>query len=89
LLVLTHGKRGCTVYSRDEERYFAAPTVKEVNPTGAGDIFATAFLVRLRQTNGNPWEAAAFANEIAARSVCEDELQDKAKAIETYCESQQ
>lgn len=88
LLVLTHGKRGCTVYSHDEESNFAAPVTKEVNSTGAGDIFATAFLVRLRQTNGNPWEAAAFANEVAATSVGEYDLQAKAKAIEAYYVSQ-
>jgi len=84
LLVLTHGKDGCTVYSRDEERHFVAPVITEVNTVGAGDIFATAFLIRLHQTNGNPWEAAVFANEVAARSVTENELTAKAKAIEAH-----
>ena len=81
LLILTHGKGGCTVYSRDEERRFDAPAVDEVNPTGAGDIFATAYLIRLHQTNGNPWEAALFANQVAARSVMEDDINSKAEAI--------
>ena len=86
LVVLTHGKGGCTVYSRDEERSFGAPSVKEVNATGAGDIFAAAFLVRLHQTNGNPWEAALFANQIAARSVTEDELAAKTEIIRDFVE---
>ncbi len=81
LLVLTHGKDGCTVYWRDEERHFAAPNMDEVNPTGAGDIFAAAFLIRLYQTNGNPWEAALFANQVAARSVAEADLRAKTKAL--------
>jgi sugar/nucleoside kinase (ribokinase family) len=88
LLVLTHGKRGCTVYSRDEVKSFAAPEIREVNSTGAGDIFATAFLIRLRQTNGNPWEAAGFANEVAARSVGENSVSAKAEAIEALISTQ-
>jgi sugar/nucleoside kinase (ribokinase family) len=88
LLVLTQGERGCTVYSRDEARSFAAPSVRPLNATGAGDVFAAAFLVRLFQTNGNPWEAAAFANDVAARSVCENDLQAKVSAIEAYLEAQ-
>lgn len=81
LLVLTHGKGGCTVYSRDEERRFDAPAFDEVNPTGAGDIFAAAYLIRLHQTNGNPWESAMFANQVAARSVMENDIDSKAEAI--------
>ena len=88
ILVVTHGNRGCKVYFHDEERYFAAPKVSEVNSTGAGDIFATAFLVRLHQTNGNIWEAATFANEVASRSVGEDGLGDKMNAIREYYRSQ-
>lgn len=81
LVVLTERSSGCTVFIRDEARQFAAPRVTEVNPTGAGDIFATAYFVRLHQTRGNPWEAAAFANKIAACSVENDTLRDKFNAI--------
>lgn len=81
LVVLTERSSGCTVFIRDEARQFAAPEVTEVNPTGAGDIFATAFFVRLHQTRGNPWEAATFANKIAACSVENDTLRDKFNAI--------
>ena len=42
--------------------------MKEIDPTGAGDIFATSFFIRLRQTQ-DPWESARFATIIASRSV--------------------
>jgi sugar/nucleoside kinase (ribokinase family) len=68
LLVLTAGWKGATVYYRGQVRAFAAPRVEEVDPTGAGDIFAAAFLVALHEC-GNPFRAAAFANCVAAHSV--------------------
>lgn len=81
LLVLTRGAAGCTVYLDDEERDVPAPEVTAVNATGAGDVFAAAFLMRLLQTAGNPWEAARFANEIAAHSVTRDTLDEKMEHI--------
>ncbi len=63
-------------------RKFPAPSVEEVNPTGAGDIFAAAFLVRLQQTKGNPWEAAEFATSIASATVKEMTLNGKIDAIQ-------
>jgi sugar/nucleoside kinase (ribokinase family) len=77
LLVLTRGAAGCTVFVAGKRRDIPAPEVVEVNPTGAGDIFAAAFLVRLYQTKGNPWEAARFANQIAAHSVAHPDLLSK------------
>ena len=68
LLVVTDGVAGCTVYERGRARHFSAPAVHEVDPTGAGDIFAAAFFVSLRRT-GDPWVAAHFANCVAACSV--------------------
>lgn len=81
LLVLTEQAGGCRVYCQGEERHFPAPSVKEVNPTGAGDIFAAAYFVRLHQTRGNPWAAAEFANRVAAVSVTQETLDDKIRAI--------
>ena len=40
----------------------------EVDPTGAGDVFAAAFLVRYQET-GDPLEAAAFAACAASCAV--------------------
>jgi sugar/nucleoside kinase (ribokinase family) len=39
-----------------------------LDATGAGDVFAAAFFVRLHKTR-DPWEAARFATLIASRSV--------------------
>lgn len=77
LLVMTHGTKGCTVYMGGEQRHFPAPSVNPVNPTGAGDVFAAAFFIRLYQTKGNPWEAARFANRVAALSVTRPDLEAK------------
>jgi len=86
LLVLTHGASGCTIYLGDESRHFAAPSVPEQNLTGAGDVFAAAFFIRLYQTKGNPWEAATFANEMAAQSVTQPDLPAKVRHLETLRE---
>lgn len=68
LLVLTQGAAGCTVYTAGQARHFPAPTVQEVDPTGAGDVFAAALFISL-QRGHDPWTAARFANCVAARSV--------------------
>ena len=68
LLVVTHGTTGCTVYTQGQTRSLLAPPVHEIDPTGAGDIFAAVFFVALRRC-GDPWTAARFANCIAAGSV--------------------
>ncbi len=68
LLVVTEGARGARVYWNRDQRGLPAPRVREVDPTGAGDVFAAAFFVRLRQTR-DPWESARFANALAAASV--------------------
>lgn len=81
LLVQTAGAAGCTVYCHGEQRSFAAPAASLVDPTGAGDCFAAAYLVRLLQTHGDPWEAARFANAIAARTVAWRGIPAKMSAI--------
>ncbi len=68
LLVVTDGPRGARVFVDGRGRQFPAPAVREVDPTGAGDVFAAAFFIRLAEC-GDPWEAARFANQLAARSV--------------------
>jgi sugar/nucleoside kinase (ribokinase family) len=68
LLVVTLGAGGCRVYVDGEMEHVPVTRISEVDPTGAGDIFAAAFLVRLRQS-GDPVTAARFANRVAALSV--------------------
>lgn len=84
VLVMTQGAGGCVVYAGDEARSVPAPKVRAVDTTGAGDIFATAFLVRLQQTAGNAWEAARFANELAAQSVTAVGLAAKMAALSAH-----
>jgi Sugar kinases, ribokinase family len=68
ILVVTEGARGCRVFWNGDLRHFSAPSEVEVDATGAGDIFAAAFFIRLHSSR-NPWEAARFANHLAAASV--------------------
>lgn len=68
ILVVTEGAAGVRVYWNGDVRRFRSPPVTEVDSTGAGDIFAAAFFVRLYLTR-DPWESARFANQIAAASV--------------------
>jgi len=39
-----------------------------VDPTGAGDVFAAAFMIRLIETD-DPCQAAQFANTVASFSI--------------------
>jgi sugar/nucleoside kinase (ribokinase family) len=68
MLVVTEGADGCVLHWNGDRRRFRAPEVEEVDATGAGDIFAAAFFVRLFNTR-DPWEAARFATLIASHSV--------------------
>lgn len=66
--VVTQGAQGATLYHKEKSYRFPAPQARSVDPTGAGDIFAAAFLVRLTET-GNPHMAARFANAAASLSI--------------------
>lgn len=68
LLVVTEGPRGARVYWHRDVRRVPAPEAAALDTTGAGDIFAAAFLVRYQRTR-DPWESARFANRLASRSV--------------------
>lgn len=68
ILVVTEGNAGAVLYWNGDRRRFRAPSVREVDATGAGDIFATAFFVRLLNTR-DPWEATRFATLLASHSV--------------------
>jgi sugar/nucleoside kinase (ribokinase family) len=67
-IVVTRAERGATVYQGAEECHYPARPAQQVDPTGAGDVFAAAFLLRLAET-GDPCEAAGFANVAASFSV--------------------
>ena len=68
VLAVTEGEAGAVLYWNGDRRRFPAPKMNEVDSTGAGDIFAAAFFIRLFTTR-DPWEAGRFATQLAARSV--------------------
>jgi 1D-myo-inositol 3-kinase len=68
IIAVTHAERGATVYQRGESCYYPARPTQQVDPTGAGDVFAAAFLIRFSET-GDPCQAAAFANAVASFSI--------------------
>ncbi len=68
ILVVTRGAQGCTLFVRGQMYHLPAPQVNEVDPTGAGDIFAAAFFAHLRATS-DPVAAARFATLLASDSV--------------------
>ncbi len=65
---LTLAARGAILFVNGE-RYPVAPApAAEVEPTGAGDVFAAAFLIAYNRS-GDPFEAAAFAAVAGALTV--------------------
>lgn len=68
LVALTRGALGATLFVNGEPHHIDAFPAEERDPTGAGDVFAAALLVRLQET-GDPFAAARFAACVAARSV--------------------
>ena len=68
VLLVTEGAMGARLYSKTGcSRVPPFPAV-EVDPTGAGDVFAAAFLVRYAQTS-EPMAATTFASCAASLSV--------------------
>lgn len=66
--VVTAGARGALLYVNGD-RYEVRPRrAREVDPTGAGDVFAATWLVRYR-VSGDPWEAAEAAACAASLAV--------------------
>ena len=67
-LALTRGAEGCTIFTGMDIFRIPAPRVTQVDPTGAGDVFAACFFCAL-QRGYDPRTAARFANCTAAQSV--------------------
>jgi 1D-myo-inositol 3-kinase len=73
MVVLTEYREGSTLYQRGDDGRMRQTKIpprpaNEVDPTGAGDIFATAFMIRLQET-GDPLQSARFANITASFGV--------------------
>ena len=65
LAVVTRAGQGADVYDARHVTRIPAITAREVDPTGAGDVFAAAFLLEYRRSE-SPVEAARFAAAAAA-----------------------
>jgi sugar/nucleoside kinase (ribokinase family) len=69
IVVITDGVRGATVFADDTALQVPIYRTREVDPTGAGDVFAAAFLIALH--GGEPLAAAARFGAAAASIVVE------------------
>lgn len=67
-VLITLGSRGVYVATRERSQIIPCYPVQAVDTTGAGDAFNGGFLTALSEGK-NLWEAAAFAQAVAALSV--------------------
>ncbi|MPZ22435.1 MAG: ribokinase [Dehalococcoidia bacterium] len=67
-VLVTAGADGGDAYIEGREARIPAFPATEVDPTGAGDVFAAAFLARYAETS-DPYESIEFAAAAAACSV--------------------
>ena len=65
---MTESWKGARIFSEGRWRHMDAFPETEVDPTGAGDTFATGFLIRLHES-GSVDEAARFGAAAASLSV--------------------
>ena len=68
IVALTYGARGADIFIEGNPIHIPAYPATEVDPTGAGDVFAAALLVRYQETR-DAVVAAYFAAVVAAASV--------------------
>lgn len=68
ILIVTQGKNGCTIFHQGQGYSVPSRSAQQVDPTGAGDVFATAFFIRFYET-GNLWHSARFANVTASMAI--------------------
>lgn len=67
-VILTQGKNGATLFAGKDSFHYPAFQTSEIDPTGAGDVFAASFLIRYFQTL-DPHQATIFANCMASFAV--------------------
>lgn len=68
-VVVTLAEKGALLYQEGKHKgSFSSRPAKVIDPTGAGDVFASAFLIRLLETNDHR-EACRFANIVASLST--------------------
>lgn len=67
-LFVTRAEKGGTYYHNGAPTHYTTPHVELVNPTGAGDVFATSLLASLPLFNGDMHKAIKVAARLGA--VC-------------------
>lgn len=65
IVAFTRGEKGADIHYQGRWRHIEAFPAQAVDPTGAGDVFAAAFLIRLQETD-DAGEAARFASAAAS-----------------------
>ena len=83
IVALTRGWEGLSLYTREGVREVPSLPRAEADPTGAGDVFAAAFLVRYHETR-DVLEAAAFgacAASCVVEGVGASTLGDRAEVL--------
>jgi hypothetical protein len=68
MLLVSDGWHPVVLYHAGQRYHVPARAAQETDPTGAGDVFAAAFLIRFAET-GDPLVAARFATVVASMSV--------------------
>jgi len=75
VLVLTLGKEGAELYINQGMTKIHPRSSTEIDPTGAGDIFAAAFIIE-KEIRGKPaYDSACYASALAAISVTRPGIQ--------------
>lgn len=69
VVIVTLGARGCFISEPDVYLRITAHTVEAIDTTGAGDAFVGGFAAGLVKFRNNVFEAAHYANAVAAISV--------------------
>jgi sugar/nucleoside kinase (ribokinase family) len=70
IVIVTCGEKGVTIFDGSRMIRIRAPAAEVVDPTGAGDVFGAAFLIRYLQTE-DLIQAGLFASTAAALSMTE------------------
>jgi 1D-myo-inositol 3-kinase len=65
IVAFTHGARGCELVVRGRTTWIGVHPAREVDPTGAGDVFAAGFLLGLAR-GADPIDAARLGSAAAS-----------------------
>ncbi len=87
IVILTRGENGSTLFFGGERYNISAFPTNEVEPTGAGDVFGSAFLVKYKET-GDPIKSAQFAS-VTASFVVEKKGSESIPILEQVLEREE